>query len=298
MPYVIIVVALALVASVVALVWFTVRGVAPEERGGVAIRAVVFIAVVFIAFVASMLAPIFYRIPSGVVAGLVVLWVAAGLAAAWLVRALDRGAKTYARVAGMLIATILAATALMMVSPLGAPVALFEVRAAQIAEASGFGLLVPEGAEMITDYLPVTALAAPDAGVSIEYERFTLQERPAKGEAAEADLRALVAPGESPLGQAEVSRDASVTALTVKGRPAVGVTFVQVPKEAAVKPMSSADTATVLVCQVDGVDVRLESHATDRYSGPREGGGANFEHVPALSVAELAAIAETLAPAR
>jgi hypothetical protein len=262
------------------------------------VRAVVFVAVVAVAFVASMLAPVLYRVPAGVLAGLAAAWVAAGIAAAWLVRALGPAAKTYARVAGMLLATVFAATALMMVSPLGAPVALFEVRAAQIAEASGFGLLVPEGAEMVTDYLPVTALAAPDAGVSIEYERFTLQERPAKGEAAEADLRALVAPGESPLGQAEVSRDASVTVLAVNGRPAVGVTFVQVPKEAAVKPMSSADTVTVLVCQVDGVDVRLESHATDRYSGPREGGGANFEHVPALGVPELAAIAETLAPVR
>lgn len=169
---------------------------------------------------------------------------------------------------------------------------IYAVRAQQIAEANGFAALMPRSHKLPTDFLPVEALPAPNGGVSFSYDGFTLQERKAPKPMTEMDLWKLVAAGTAPTGEATVAADAKITSLVVRGRPAVGVKFVYFPAGDYVSK-SSGDTVTVLVLELDGVDVRFSSSGGEKRAS--DGGWAPFE---ALSVDELARIAGTLAPVK
>jgi hypothetical protein len=145
---------------------------------------------------------------------------------------------------------------------------------------------------MVTDQgRPVDPLEAPEAGLSVQYERFFLQERRASGLLDEAALRALVPVGEDPMRwhRPGIPADAVYTVTSVSGRPALAVEYRY--QADAGKPGSETTTARLLVFEIDGVEVRMLSESHLQYQ-PNE----TYEHVDALGVDELVAIAETLAP--
>ncbi|MDP1809238.1 MAG: hypothetical protein Q8L35_06860 [Actinomycetota bacterium] len=166
----------------------------------------------------------------------------------------------------------------------------YTTRARQIAEAKGFTALMPKRQKLQTDSLPIDALPAPDQGVSFVYEGFNLQERKAKKSMTEADLKKLVAPGASPTQEVKVTSDAKVTSHTVQGKPAVAVED-QVIRSGGPGATPKKDTYTVLVLELDGVDVRLSASSGEKLSS--DGTWVPFR---ALTVEQLVKIAETLAP--
>ena len=217
------------------------------------------------------------------------LWATALLAAGWIglfavIIVLTRAIRPYGGkvflLGSLLLATLVCVVTFLISSPFGAPVGLFMTRAGQIAEANGFTALVPADEELdVSAGLPVDGLPAPEAGLRMDYERFTLQQRRADSPMSESDLKALVALGETPLGMTAVTDDAEISVVSVNGRPAVTATFSSTPPEASSKPGEARGTVTVLVTEIDGVEVRIES---------RPG-------VP-VSTDELVRIAESLAP--
>lgn len=167
---------------------------------------------------------------------------------------------------------------------------LYKARAAQIAEANGFTALMPSGEELPTDSLPVDTLPAPDAGLSLNYGDYWIQERKALASMTAADLTALVAPGVSPMAGGPVVPQGTTTSThTVQGRPAVGVEYSVSPKGGPPEG-SKQFTNVVLVTELNGVEVRIASE-----SGVRESGGTWVPFSNA-SIEDLVRIAESLEP--
>jgi hypothetical protein len=208
------------------------------------------------------------------------------------VRVIGRTGRTFLLLATVFVAAAAATLLAGMFSPLGMPTGLIETRAAQIAEANGFVALLPEGERMVSDYMPVDAIDETDVVLTVEYEDFMLHERKAATPMDEDDLRALLSSGSRPVGWAEVPRDAEIEVLDVNGRPALGATFLWTPAEGEFKGLPGDSRVSVLVLEVDGVDVRMESVGHQVYTGANE----QYEYRPALALEELAAIAGRLAP--
>lgn len=278
---------LAALAGAVALVRVIAKGTTGGATRGVVLAAMFVLGVLVTEALASYVS-VFYVKPLGWV-----LAVAASLAVVIaLFVALGRGLRweplrVLALVGLALVSTVLFGTVAMALSAVVKPPLPYITRARQIAGANGFRVLMPPGEQLQTDSLPIDPLPAPDAGVSLVYEHFTLEERKvgsgsAKG-ALEERLRAALT---------EKATEVTVTTTTVLGAPAVCAEYRIAPPEgaqgAAYAPKFQRETK--LIFELGGVEVRLRS-----FSGERESGG-EFVPFPSLTTSELVAIAETLKP--
>lgn len=249
------------------------------------------IASVVVAMLLFSITSVFYTPPlmwttltSGAVLAALVLFYLAGRSLGW------KGSRVLA-LTGTLVLSLLLATVLLIALPAGRFMTpLFETRANQLAEAHGFEALMAPDEVLVTDYLPVSGLAADD-GVSIEYERFQVQERKAEGALSEADLERIAAPGEDPLGRdLSIPEDATYEWFEVNGRPALGVEYNdrgRLPKDQSI--------FRLLIFEKDGVDTRMVSEDRNEYKGEREGEEV-YEYGPPLAFEEMVQIAESLKP--
>lgn len=277
---------IAVVASILLIVFLANRG-GPRT----VLWAVLLVVAETISLAVLTLATLYYEAPlwawaalGACAIGVIVLFVLLGRSVKW------KALPVTAAVALVPVGAILGTIVLMMV-PL-APTALLEVRAQQIAEANGFTALLPADQEMQADYQPVNALPEPDAGLSIEYERFLLQERKAEGPITAEDLQALVAPGATPINDRQpLPEDVTTTEETVQGNPAIWASYVDMPPEAMEKSEEGEPT-TLLAFGLDGVEVVLWS--TTWYHCTSDG---ECTEMPPLTAEELVAIADTLEPA-
>ena len=290
MPYAAIAIGLLVLAGIAFGAWRLWAGVPEFDRHRAMWLVIGFALAVIAGLTAAMYTQAYYRVPVAVLVGLIAVWLVVLALALAITRTLGRNGRTFLLLATVFVAAAVATLLVGMFSPLGTPTGLIEVRAAQIAEANGFTALLSDE-PMITEWMPVDTAPGGD-GLRVEYQGFVLQERLAEEPLGEAELRALVAPGQKPLGFVEVSRDASVTVVDVNGRPAAGATFYWAPPEAAVKGLTIENRASVLVLEIDGVDVRLESTSGTVYTGANE----QYEYRQALSLDELAAVAASLTP--
>lgn len=256
---------------------------------------------VSVTFVLAQLLGIYYRIPLAMVFVLVALLGVVG----WLIVEVGRGIawerKRLAALVGMLISSTVLVTLLMIALPAGGLLMpLFKVRAVQIAEANGFtALLVPDEPIGRDEGLPVDVLATPQPGLWITYKTFVLAEWKAGGSLAGDEMRALLAPGKDammPNGY-RVSSDAVYESLTVGGAPALGVEFEDSGMDEKGRLGGGKPLIHVLLFERDGVQVRLLSDSRMVYQGAPHGIEA-YSWQPALSFEELAAIGESLEPAR
>jgi hypothetical protein len=280
-------IALAALAGAVALVRVIAKGTTGGATRGVVLAAAFVLAVLVTVALASYVS-VYYVKPLGwalavaaCVAVLIALFVTIGRGLRW------EPLRVLALVGLALLSTVLLGAFAMALSGVVKPPLPYTTRARQIAEANGFGLLMPPGEQLQTDSLPIDPLPAPDAGVSLVYERFTLEERKvgsgsAKG-ALEDRLRAALT---------ERATEVTVTTTTVMGAPAVLAEYRVAPPEgaqgAAYAPEFQRETK--LIVELGDVEVRLRSFSTERESG------GEFVPFPSLTTAELAAIAETLEP--
>lgn len=281
----IVVIALAALLAPVLLVVLLAR------RGGprTVLWAVLLVVAVALTLGALSLAMLYYQAPvwawvlvGGCALGVVVLFVLLGRSVGW--RPLPVAAA-----AALIPFALALGVVVLMVVPL-APTAVLEARAGQIAAANGFTALLPQGQAMEASYQPVNALPAPDAGLSIEYADFDLQERATDGPLTAQDLRALVAPGAAPVsGGPIIPGDVVLTDRTVRGSPAVAAELVDVPPESLGKA-DEGEPTTMLVLGMDGVEVLLRS------TGFADCSTEPCTDVPPLTVDELVAVAETLRP--
>jgi len=292
MPYAAIAIGLLVLAGIVFGAWRLWTGVPEADRRRATWPVVGFALAVIVGLTAAMYAQAYYRVPALVLVGLIALWIAVLTLAVMTVRVIGRTGRTFLLLATVFVAAAAATLLAGMFSPLGMPTGLIETRAAQIAEANGFVALLPEGERMVSDYMPVDAIDETDVVLTVEYEDFMLHERKAATPMDEDDLRALLSSGSRPVGWAEVPRDAEIEVLDVNGRPALGATFLWTPAEGEFKGLPGDSRVSVLVLEVDGVDVRMESVGHQVYTGANE----QYEYRPALALEELAAIAGRLAP--
>lgn len=221
--------------------------------------AVLLVVAVPVTLVALSLALIFYDAPLWAWAAVGACAIGVGVLFVLLGRSVHWKARPVAAAAALLLIATVLGTAFLMAVPL-APAPLLEARAQQIAEANDFAaLLAPDEALLSSSGLPVNALPEPDGGLSVEYERFLLQERKADGPLTAEDLAALVAPGATPIRDRQPLPDDVVTgSQTVHGNPAIGADYVDVPPEAADKPGEGEHT-TLLAFGSDRVEVILWS---------------------------------------
>lgn len=285
--------AVVIVIALVAIVAFILLVVFLAKRGGprTILWALLLPAAATLTLVALSLAMIYYEVPlwawaavAACVIGLVVVFVLLGRSVQW------KALPVVAAVALVPVAVTLG-TLVLMVIPL-APTALLEARAQQIAEANGFTAYLPPDEQMQADYQPVNALPEPDAGLSIEYERFLLQQRKADPPLTAEDLEALVAPGATPIGDRQpLPADVTTTDQTVQGNPAIWAAYVDVPPEAMDKPGEGGEPTTLLVFGLDGVEVILWS--TTWYDCTPDG---ECTEMPPLTAEEFVSIADTLEP--
>ena len=284
-------VALLAVAAAIALVMYIAKG-SVRDRKQTAWLCVGLLVAAFVGIAALNFTAVNYTIPPAWIVALVIvgltvlgLFVRIGMDVRW------RPLRVLALVGVVILASIVFAAVGM--SGIGSQwiQPLYRNRVAQIAEANGFTALLPAGQEMPTDSLPVDALPAPDAGLGVSYEDFWLQERKSEKAMTEADLEKLVAPGAKPMGPESppIPDSAKVTTTTVQGRQAVAVEYELTPEGAEVGK-TKADVIVVLVFELDGVDVRMESQ-----SGVRESSG-DWVPFSNLTVDGLAKIAETFEP--
>lgn len=283
------VIALVALAGAAALVRFVAKGMTGDSTRGMVLAAVFVLAVLVTDALASYLS-VYYVKPLG--------WVLAVAACAAVVIALfvtlGRGLRweplrVLALVGLGLVSMVLFGTLALALSGVVQPPLPYTTRARQIAEANGFGVLMPPGEQLQTDSLPIDPLPPPDAGVSLVYEHFTLEERKAgsgsaKG-ALEDRLRAALTEG---------ATEAKVTTTTVLGAPAVFAEYRIAPREgaqgAAYAPKFQRETK--LIFELGGVEVRLRSFSFERLIG------GEFVPFPSLTTSDLAAIARTLKPPR
>jgi hypothetical protein len=281
------------VIGLVAIVAFILLVVFLAKRGGplTVLWALLLPSAATLTLVVLSLASVYYVVPvwawaavGACVIGLVVVFVLLGRSVKW------KAAPVVAAVALVPVAITLG-TLVLLVIPL-APTALLEVRAQQIAEANGFTALLPPDQEMQVSYQPVNALPEPDAGLSIEYVDFLLQERASAGPMTAEDLEALVAPGATPISDRQpLPDDVTTSEQTVQGNPAIWASYVDIPPEAMEKPEEGEPT-TLLAFGLEGVEVVLWS--TTSFDCASDG---ECTEIPPLTAEELVAIADTLAPA-
>jgi len=280
-------IALTALAVAVALAWFISRGTSGGTRRG-AVLALAFVVAVLVTEALASYMSVYYVKPLGwvlaVAAGasvVIALFAALGVGVRWQVP------RVVALVGLGLVSTVLFGMLAMALSGVVRPPLPYTTRARQIAEANGFGVLMPPGEQLQTDSLPIDPLPAPDAGVSLAYETFTLEERKVGSGAAkgpfEERLRAAVT---------ERATEVTVTKTTVLGVPAVAAEYIIAPPKgaegAAFAPKFQRETK--LIFELGDVEVRLRS-----FSGERESEG-EFVPFPSLATSELEAIAETLRP--
>ncbi len=285
--------AIIVAVALIALVALILLVVFLAKRGGprTVLWAVLLVVAMPVSLAVLSLALLYYQAPlwawaalGACAIGVIVLFVLLGRSVKW--KALPVTAAVALVPLGAIMGTIV-----LMIVP-AAPTALLEVRAQQIAEANGFTALLPADQEMQADYQPVNALPAPDAGLSIEYERFLLQERQAEGPLTAEDLQALVAPGQTPIRDRQpIPEDVTSTEETVQGNSAIWASYIDVPPEAMGKP-GEEEATTLLAFGLDGVEVILRS--TTWYDCAP---GGECTEMPPLTADELVAIADTLAPA-
>lgn len=290
MPYVIAVVGLAALVAAVLLVRYVGTGGGPKTMLWAALLPLA----TALAMLLFQVASIYYRMPFFWIAVLVLallatlaLVVRVGLDVQW------KPLRVVAMFGSMLLALVLI-IAVLIAAPTGRIfVPIFEVRGQQIAEASGFTVLYPAGEQLRVDYLPIDTIGKPSRGVSINYDRFLLQERKGEGQLTHAQLEKRAAAGEDPmeLGRGLPS-SAKYEAFEVDGNPALGVEFMEnegMPGKSSVSRM--------LLFEKDGVDVRMLSTSEMRYTGTSKG-VENYEPVDALSFEELVRIGKSLEPAK
>ncbi len=218
------------------------------------------------------------------VAGLIAfgLFVLVGEDIAW-------GAIGLLELVGLALVTLVALGALGM-SGVVDVTPLFDARASQIADASGFVALLPAEREFKTDYQPIEPLPQPDAGFSAEFEDFWLHERAIAGTMDISELEKALAEGETPMGAhlPPIPGHAGVSRHTIKDQPVAVAEYSQTAENAA--GQQAKYNTVILVFQLGGVEIRMASQG-----GERESRG---EWVPydALTVDELLAIAATLEP--
>lgn len=285
--------AVVVVIALVALVALILLIVFLAGRGGrrTALWAVLLTLSAPVTLAVLSLALIYYDVPvwawaavGACAIGVIALFVLLGRSVKW------KAAPVVAAVALLPVAVVLGTLVLMVIPT--APTALLEVRAQQIARANGFTAYLPPDEQMQADYQPVNALPEPDAGLSIEYERFLLQERKAEGPLTTEDLEALVAPGATPISDRQpLPDDVTTSEETVQGNPAIWASYVDMPPESIEKPEEGEPT-TLLAFGLEGVEVILWS--TTWYDCAPNG---ECTEMPPLTAEELVAIADTLAPA-
>lgn len=280
-------IALVALAGAVALVRFIAKGTMGGATRGV-VLAVAFVLAVLVTDALASYTSVYYVKPLGWVlavaacgAVVIALFVTLGRGLRW------EPLRVLALVGLGLVSMVLFGALAMGLSGLVKPPLPYTTRARQIAEANGFGVLMPPGEQLQTDSLPIDPLPAPDAGVSLVYERFTLEERKvgtgsAKGPLEER-LRAALT---------EKATETTVTTATVLGVPAVYAEYRIAPPEGAqggaYAPKFQRETK--LIFELGGVEVRLRSFSFERESG------GEFVPFPSLTTSELAAIAKTLKP--
>jgi hypothetical protein len=280
-------IALAALAGAVALSWFIARGTAGGARRGALLCAAFMVAVLVTVALAAYVS-VYYVKPVGWVVAVaasaavaIALFVSLGRRVRW-------GAPRVLALVGLgLLSTVLLGMLAMALTGLVDPPLPYTTRARQIAQANGFAVLMPRGEELQTDSLPVDSLPPPDAGVSLAYEDFMLEERKVGSGAAtgplEERLRAAIT---------EKATEVTMTETTVRGAPAVAAEYLIAPPEGAkggaFAPRFQRETK--LIFELGDVEVRLRSFSTERES---EG---DFVPVPGLTTTELAAVAEALRP--
>lgn len=284
---VVVVIALVALVAVILLIVFL------AGRGGrrTALWAVLLTLSAPVTLAVLSLALIYYDVPvwawaavGACAIGVIALFVLLGRSVKW------KAAPVVAAIALLPVAVVLGTLVLMVIPT--APTALLEVRAQQIARANGFTAYLPPDEQMQADYQPVNALPEPDAGLSIEYERFLLQERKAEGPLTNEDLEALVAPGATPISDRQpLPDDVTTNEETVQGNPAIWASYVDMAPESIEKPEEGEPT-TLLAFGLEGVEVILWS--TTWYDCAPNG---ECTEMPPLTAEELVAIADTLAPA-
>lgn len=284
---VVVVIALVALVAVILLIVFLAR------RGGrrTALWAVLLTLSAPVTLAVLSLALIYYDVPvwawaavGACAIGVIALFVLLGRSVKW------KAAPMVAAVALLPVAVVLGTLVLMVIPT--APTALLEARAQQIAQANGFTAYLPPDEQMQADYQPVNALPEPDAGLSIEYERFLLHERKAESPLTAEDLEALVAPGATPISDRQPLPDEVTTSEeAVQGNPAIWASYVDMPPESIEKPEEGEPT-TLLAFGLEGVEVILWS--TTWYDCAPNG---ECTEMPPLTAEELVAVADTLAPA-
>lgn len=281
---------LFMIVAVIALSLLLARGARPRAALWLALLA----ASVAIAAFLSQFAFIYHRMPVG---WIVVLALSAAVVISLFVlvgRSLSWKAGRMIGVAGMLFVTLVLSAFVAMFMPGGERLEpIFKTSAAQIAEDHGFTLLVPPDEEFIADYNPVTELKG--EGVSLQYERFTLQERAADGPLGEEALRSLLAAGTLPIGEGSppITDSAIYEVFEVAGSPAVGVEYEDLMT--AEKKNLGVEMVRVLVFERDGAEVRIFSHGHMRYDG-QENGQDRYTPVDAMPFEEMLRIAGSLEP--
>lgn len=249
--------------------------------------------VVVVLSATALIVSIYYRMPT---VWVVTLVTAAAAAVALLVRiGMDvrwQPSRAVATVAMLLVADAMLVFAMIALPPGQTLVPLFETSAQQMAEADGFGVLLAPGEQMFTEYKPITKIDESGGGVQIQYERFTLLERAAKGPLDHAALRKALAAGVDPLtaGGARITDDATYAELEVDGRPALGVEYGD--RNAVEKQGIGDESVRVLAFERDGVEVRIYSHGWMQYEPSND----TYTQVDALSLDELLRIAVSLEP--
>lgn len=285
-------IAAAALTGIVLLIRFISSGDARTALWAVALVLATAIAAVF-----AQLASIYYTMPIGwlVAIGVAMLVVVAlvwriGTDAEWKLP------KVIALAAVMLLSMV-ALTFVAIAAPTGKLLTpLFETRASQIAEANGFELLLPAGAEMNTDEgLPVDETADGE-GVTLGYSRFVLVERAAEGLLDHDELAERARPGMRPVGDigpgSEIPEDVEYTELRLDSRPALGVSYKAVTEE-NLDDALGLDDVRLLLLERDGVQIVLYSQGSMEYQSDE-----SYAPRPPLAFEELMRIAESLEPVR
>ena len=287
MAVVVVIALVALVAVILLIVFLAGRG-GPRT----VLWAVLLTLATPVTLAVLSLALLYYEVPlwawvavGACAIGVIALFVLLGRSVQW------KAAPVVAAVALLPVAVVLGTLVLMVIPT--APTALLEVRAQQIAAANGFTAYLPPDEQMaVASGTPVNALPEPDAALSIEYERFLLQQRKADAPLTAADLEALVAPGATPIGDRQpLPDDVTTTEETVQGNPAIGAAYVDAPPEAMDKSGEEGEPTTLLVFGLDGVEVILWS--TTWYDCTPDG---KCTEMPPLTAEDMVAIADTLEP--
>jgi len=284
-------IALAAFVGLVLLIRYIGKGGVP----GTALWAALLVVVTIIASLTAQITSIYYKTPFGW-ALVVVAAVLVAAALFWLVgRSVSwKGSRVLALI-GVVVLSLVTFTFVMIAAPTGSFFTpLFEARAQQIADANGFGVLLPSDRALNTDAgMPVDDTDN-GLGVTVGYKGFNLAERKAEGTLSYSDLEKLVATGERPIGDigpgSEIPDDAEYRELEVDGRPALGVSYRAVTEE-KMDDLLGTDPVNILVFERDGVAVVLFSQGYMEYQGDE-----TYTPRPPLAFEELVEIAESLRP--